>query len=138
MHICLSMCVRAGVCMHVCACVPKERRVVCVGCERKKVWLFQGGLILPLPASTDLWACEGNLSFVTFHLFSPLRLFFFSHSLSLNGIQLFSESFMCCAASTKEQRTARRTEQGRKGREERSRETARRELVSFCIWLKPC
>lgn len=50
----------------------------------KKVWLFEGGLILPLPASTDLWACEGNLSFVTFHLFSPRHPFFFSLALSLS------------------------------------------------------
>lgn len=37
---------------------------------------------LPPPASADLRACGGNLSFVTFHLFSPSH-YFFSLSLSL-------------------------------------------------------
>lgn len=51
-------------------------------------------LILPLPTSCDLWACEVNLSFATLFFMS----FFFS--LRLSGIQFFSRSF---TVSTKRQ-----------------------------------
>lgn len=81
LHICLCRCV--CVCVHV-----KREGWLAQAVKGKKVWLFEGGLILPRPASADLWACEGNLSFVTFHLFSPRHPFF---PLSLSGIQLFPQ-----------------------------------------------
>lgn len=67
----------------------------------KKVCLFKKkikvDLILPLPTSCDLWACEGNLSFATFHLLFSCHFFL---SLRLSGIQFFSRSF---TVSTKQQ-----------------------------------
>lgn len=73
---------RTGGSAHSCACVHsyiqylfrsalhacKGRGTFCTGCERKK------SLTLPLPVSADLWACEGNLSFVPSYLFSPCHL----------------------------------------------------------------
>lgn len=109
--------------MHV-----KGERWLTLAVKRKKVWLFEGGLILPLPASTDLLACEGNLSFVTFHLFSPRHPF--SPSLSLSGIQL-SPNLPLLLKTGEEEST-------RKEGKRNARKAARREPVSFCIWLRPC
>lgn len=47
---------------------------------------------LPPPASADLRASGGNLSFVTFHLFSPSHYFFFSLSLSPTAESNFPSS----------------------------------------------
>lgn len=65
--------------------------------KKKKKKKFKVDLILPLPTSCDLWACEGNLSFATFRLFFFMSFFF---SLRLSGIQFSSRSF---TVSTKQQ-----------------------------------
>lgn len=51
---------------------------------------------LPPPASADLRARGGNLSFVTFHLFSPTHYFFLPFSLSHCGVQLSLKSLATC------------------------------------------
>lgn len=52
-----EVCIDVYVILHICLCAcmhVKGERWLALAVKGKKVWLFVGGLILPLPASTDL------------------------------------------------------------------------------------
>lgn len=67
--------------MIMCLDVKGEKWLVLAVKEGGKS-ILKGGPVLPLPVSGNLLACEGNLSFVAFHLF--FSIIFLILSLKLN------------------------------------------------------